>query len=65
MARQYFVYIMTNRSKTLYVSVNDLHRRVYEHRNSVVNGFTSKYKIRFQILRFPQDDSEEFTSNQS
>ena len=50
MARQYFVYIMTNRSKTLYVGVtNDLHRRVYEHRNSVVNGFTSTYKIRFLV----------------
>lgn len=43
---QYFVYIMTNRSKTLYTGVtNDLMRRVFEHKNKLVPGFTSKYNI--------------------
>jgi len=50
MAQQYFVYIMTNRSKTLYIGVtNDLERRVYEHKHQLIDGFTSKYKIRFLV----------------
>jgi putative endonuclease len=37
---------MTNRSRTLYVGVtNDLERRVYEHKQKVIPGFTSKYRI--------------------
>jgi len=45
-ARQYYVYIMTNRSRTLYVGVtNDLGRRVYEHKHKLVPGFTSKYNM--------------------
>jgi putative endonuclease len=44
--RYYFVYIMTNRSKTLYTGVtNGLVRRVYEHKTKVNDGFTSRYKI--------------------
>jgi putative endonuclease len=44
--KQYYVYIMTNRSKTLYTGVtNDLMRRVYEHKNKMIDGFTNKYNI--------------------
>jgi len=46
MSRQYYVYIMTNRSRTLYTGVtNDLVRRVYEHKHKLVQGFTQKYNI--------------------
>jgi putative endonuclease len=44
--RQYYLYIMTNDSRTLYAGVtNNLERRVFEHKNHLVEGFTSKYKI--------------------
>ena len=44
--KQYYVYIMTNRSRTLYTGVTgDLVRRVYEHKNKLVDGFTRKYNI--------------------
>ena len=42
----YFVYIATNHSGTLYIGVtNNLERRMFEHKNRLVSGFTSRYKI--------------------
>src|SRR5580700_4314433 len=42
----YFVYIMTNRSKSLYTGVtNNLMRRVREHKTGIASGFTAKYKL--------------------
>ena len=44
--RQYYVYIMTNRSRTLYTGVtSDLRKRAYQHKSKFVKGFTHKYKI--------------------
>jgi putative endonuclease len=45
--KDYFVYMMTNRSRVvLYVGVTSkLVGRVWQHKNRVVKGFTSKYKL--------------------
>jgi putative endonuclease len=41
-----YVYIMTNRSRTLYIGMtNDLKRRVFDHKQGTGSEFTSKYKI--------------------
>jgi putative endonuclease len=44
--KTYFVYIMSNRSKTLYTGVtNSLIRRVAQHKRGEGGSFTSKYKL--------------------
>ena len=47
----YYVYIMTNKHKNvLYVGVtNSLERRVFEHENGLVEGFTKKYNCHYLI----------------
>jgi putative endonuclease len=47
MDKQYCVYILTNKHHTvLYTGVtNDLKRRVYEHREKLIPGFTKKYNV--------------------
>jgi putative endonuclease len=48
MAKEYYVYIMTNKSRTLYTGMtNNLMRRVYQHKHKLVKGFTSKYNIQY------------------
>ncbi len=44
--KQYFVYIMASKSRVLYVGMtNDLQRRVHEHQQKIVEGFTLRYNV--------------------
>ena len=45
--KQYYVYILTNKTnKVLYIGItNNLVRRMYEHKNKLVEGFTKKYNL--------------------
>ena len=45
--KNYYVYLLTNwNNKVMYVGMtNNLERRVYEHKNKLVNGFTKKYNV--------------------
>ena len=48
MRKTYFTYIMTNKTdKVLYTGMtNNLMRRVFEHKEGVVEGFTKKYNLK-------------------
>ncbi len=45
--QRYFVYLLTNwNNKVMYVGVtNNIERRIYEHKNKTVQGFTEKYNV--------------------
>ena len=43
----YVVYILTNwNHKVMYIGVtNNLHKRLYQHKNKLIDGFTKKYNV--------------------
>lgn len=47
MQKSYYVYIITNyKNTTLYIGItNNLKRRIYEHKNKLIEGFTKKYNL--------------------
>jgi putative endonuclease len=60
MSKNYFVYILASqRNGTLYIGVtNDLGRRVWEHREGLVEGFTKKHGVK-QLVYFEVFESIE------
>ncbi|MDD4092626.1 MAG: GIY-YIG nuclease family protein [Smithellaceae bacterium] len=58
MNKQFYVYIMTNKNNAvLYTGVtNDLKRRVYEHKNKLLDGFTKKYNVDKLVFYEVYDD---------
>ena len=47
MIERFYIYIMTNKVNTVLYSgfTNNLVRRVYEHKEKIIQGFTKKYNI--------------------
>ncbi len=55
--KQYYVYIMSSLSGTLYTGMtNDLKRRVYQHKHKLIEGFTSKYDVT-RLVHYEVTDS--------
>ena len=59
--KAYFVYMMTNRSRVvLYTGVtNDLERRVWEHENGTIKGFTKQYRLTKLVYHETYNDIED------
>jgi len=58
--KQYYVYIMASKPNgTLYIGVtSDLIRRVYEHKNDLVEGFTKEHKVHDLVYYEVADNPE-------
>ncbi len=61
MSKQFYLYIMTNKNnRVLYTGVtNDIQRRVYEHKEKLIGGFTKKYNVSklvyYEIFEDPEN----------
>lgn len=60
-SRQYYVYIVSNKTDTVfYVGItSNLIKRIFEHKNKVIDGFTSKYNINKLVYYEIYMDAEE------
>ncbi|PJA01461.1 GIY-YIG nuclease [bacterium (Candidatus Gribaldobacteria) CG_4_10_14_0_2_um_filter_41_16] len=56
----YYVYILASkRNGTLYIGVtSDLKKRVYEHKNDLIEGFTKKYRVHMLVFYESTNDIE-------
>ena len=57
---QYYIYILASkRNGTLYIGVtSDLTKRVYEHKNNLIDGFTKKYNVHKLVYYESTNDIE-------
>jgi len=60
MRRQYYVYMMTNPRNTVICTgvTNNLKRRLFEHREKLINGFTRRYRISKLVYYEVFEDAE-------
>jgi putative endonuclease len=57
MGKVYYVYMLSNTSRMIYTGMtNDLQRRVYEHKNKLIDGFTKKYNLHKLVYYDETDD---------
>ena len=58
--KSYYVYLLTNwNNKVMYVGItNDLQRRIFEHKEKSVKGFTEKYNVH-KLVYFEQTSDVE------
>ena len=58
--KSYYVYIITNwNNRVMYIGVtNDLERRIYEHKNKLIDGFTKKYNVNKLVYFETTEDIE-------
>ncbi|KKS65875.1 MAG: Endonuclease [Parcubacteria group bacterium GW2011_GWA1_42_7] len=59
-AKYYYIYILASkRNGTLYIGVtSDLKKRIYEHKNDLIEGFTKKYKVHILVYYEQTQDTE-------
>ena len=59
--KNYYVYILSNqRNTTLYIGItSNLIKRIWEHKNKAVRGFTEKYNVTRLVYYECYDDTEE------
>ena len=64
MKKSYFVYILTNfEETTFYIGVtSNLQKRIWEHKNKIVKGFTKKYNVD-KLVYFEQTEDVETALN--
>lgn len=61
----YYVYVVASESGTLYIGVsNNLQRRIYEHKNNLIDGFTKKYKCHKLVYYEQTSDIESAISRE-
>ncbi len=57
--KYYYIYIISSFKKVLYIGItSNLRKRIWEHREGVVNGFTKKYNIKMLVYYEVYDDPE-------
>jgi len=58
--KQCYVYVLTNKlNRVLYIGItNDLRRRIFEHKNKLVEGFTKKYNLTKLVYYEATDEVE-------
>jgi putative endonuclease len=57
MDHEYWVYIVASRTGTLYIGVtNNLYRRIWEHKNGMIEGFSKQYHCDRLVYREGFDD---------